>query len=342
LIKKYEEMEEDERNKLRELLKETSKKGKEESADGGTKLDWMYKGNKKDTEEYLLGRRIDNAVTAELTEEVIQNDAPGAKFSEVMNRRSDIDMQVKMREDPLYAIRKREEDAKRKLLENPIRMKQLQKTIEERQKIKKKKKVKKTKKTKKQKKLKKKKSKKSDSDSSSSDDDDDDDLLQKYLAIVESKKQVTAPSKASEDSRTSDRRRERRPSDKDRSRSASRDNSRDQVTRRLVGNGHPRSRDRESDHQRESMRGNRRDQNKMIVEEKVSRREDSFRPHDNRHRDTDRVSDDRHRGRHETPDRHDSTKNNRTDTRASEKKNEESRDSNQSQSSKRKKEKRKT
>jgi len=50
LIKKYEEMEEDERNKLRELLKETSKKGKEESADGGTKLDWMYKGNKKDTE----------------------------------------------------------------------------------------------------------------------------------------------------------------------------------------------------------------------------------------------------------------------------------------------------
>jgi len=32
-------------------------------------------------------------------------DAPGAIFAEVINRRTDMDMQVKMREDPLYAIR---------------------------------------------------------------------------------------------------------------------------------------------------------------------------------------------------------------------------------------------
>ena len=46
-----------------------------------------------------------------------------------MARRADLDMQAKMREDPLYAIKQREEDAKRKLLENPIKMKQLQQVV---------------------------------------------------------------------------------------------------------------------------------------------------------------------------------------------------------------------
>jgi len=32
-------------------------------------------------------------------------ETPGALFSEVITRRSEMDMQVKMREDPLYAIR---------------------------------------------------------------------------------------------------------------------------------------------------------------------------------------------------------------------------------------------
>jgi len=32
-------------------------------------------------------------------------DSPGALFNEVITRRSEMDMQVKMREDPLYAIR---------------------------------------------------------------------------------------------------------------------------------------------------------------------------------------------------------------------------------------------
>ena len=32
-------------------------------------------------------------------------DAPGASFQEVMAKRADLDMQAKMREDPLYAIR---------------------------------------------------------------------------------------------------------------------------------------------------------------------------------------------------------------------------------------------
>jgi len=36
---------------------------------------------------------------------VVYVDTPGALFNEVITRRSEMDMQVKMREDPLYAIR---------------------------------------------------------------------------------------------------------------------------------------------------------------------------------------------------------------------------------------------
>ena len=35
-------------------------------------------------------------------------------------------MAAKMREDPLFAIKKKEEDAKKQLLENPVKMKQLE------------------------------------------------------------------------------------------------------------------------------------------------------------------------------------------------------------------------
>ena len=36
------------------------------------------------------------------------------------------DLAVKVREDPLFAIRKREEEAKRVLASNPVKMRQLQ------------------------------------------------------------------------------------------------------------------------------------------------------------------------------------------------------------------------
>ena len=56
-------------------------------------------------------------------------DTPASVFDEVIARRADLDMQAKMREDPLFEIRRKEEDARRKLLENPIKMKRLEKVV---------------------------------------------------------------------------------------------------------------------------------------------------------------------------------------------------------------------
>ena len=60
---------------------------------------------------------------------VIVSAAPGALFAAAVQRREDLEVRAKMREDPLFAIRQREEDAKRKILLNPIKMKQLQEMV---------------------------------------------------------------------------------------------------------------------------------------------------------------------------------------------------------------------
>lgn len=170
LIAKYQEMGETERRKVKELLKDKHKN--EESVE---KISWLYKPDKPDAEEYLLGRRIDKAIEKDLEKESADKDAPGALFTEVMSRRAEMDMQVKMREDPLYAIRRKEEEERRKVMNNPVKMKQLMKVLEE-------------KKEKSKKKKGKKKGKKKQRKSSSSSDESDDELLNKYLAIVEQKK----------------------------------------------------------------------------------------------------------------------------------------------------------
>ena len=57
LMRKVESMDEEERKKMRKLLKE-----KDEDED---KMGWMYKKDKPDSEDYLLGRRIDKYVEEE-------------------------------------------------------------------------------------------------------------------------------------------------------------------------------------------------------------------------------------------------------------------------------------
>ena len=59
----------------------------------------------------------------------IFTDVPGALFQENIARRADMDMYAKIREDPLYQIRQKEEDSRKRLLQNPIKMKQLQKLV---------------------------------------------------------------------------------------------------------------------------------------------------------------------------------------------------------------------
>lgn len=117
-------MDYNEKRKIKQLMKEKVA-GKE-----GT-MEWMYKQSKPENEDYLLGKRVDKHIE-EAVETVKDDDI--ALFNERIKANIQLDMQNKAREDPLFAIRKREEDAKKKLLENPVRMKQLQKNLEKQKK----------------------------------------------------------------------------------------------------------------------------------------------------------------------------------------------------------------
>ncbi|KAL8587719.1 hypothetical protein ACOMHN_020937 [Nucella lapillus] len=154
----------------------------------GGNMDWMYRGEKTDGEEFLLGKSVDKL----LTEATNTTEEGGTSIiSERIKANVALDMQAKMREDPLFAIRKKEEEARKRLLENPVKMKQLEKLVEQQKQQLKSKSSKKAKKEKKSKKKKKKKSRGSDSDSDSSESEDD--LVNQYLKILTQKKESGEP-----------------------------------------------------------------------------------------------------------------------------------------------------
>ena len=131
--------------------------------DGDTKgTDWMYNPNAEmNKEEYLLGKAIgknfENEGTMGQINAVEYDCAPPSIFASQAAHQ--VDLQRKLIEDPLVAIKKRELEDRRKILDNPVKMKALQEHIEE---LKRKKKAKKKKK-------KRKKSKGSDTDDSDAD-----------------------------------------------------------------------------------------------------------------------------------------------------------------------------
>ncbi|EPZ30953.1 hypothetical protein O9G_005218 [Rozella allomycis CSF55] len=93
------------------------------------RLEWMYSGqgvnSQQLNEEYLLGkRRVDEDIeTAPLLKEV--ENAGGALLLGTINANTERDLEAKMREDPLFAIKKREMMAIQKLMNNPAKVKEL-------------------------------------------------------------------------------------------------------------------------------------------------------------------------------------------------------------------------
>lgn len=87
------------------------------------KVEWLYGGEKIDREAYLLGKPIDKLIT-----ESEKNEAASkhAKFT------STVDLANKIREDPLFEIKKMEIESKKRLLENPMKMRQLKELISQR------------------------------------------------------------------------------------------------------------------------------------------------------------------------------------------------------------------
>ncbi|KAM8842752.1 pre-mRNA-splicing factor CWC25 homolog [Synchiropus picturatus] len=186
---KAEQKYEAERKKIEELQKELkNERAREEMTryaeeTGAIKkkddrLDWMYQGSASQVsrDEYLLGRPIDKQITDQYEEPESGPSAetgllPGSIFNPT-TAASTLDMAAKIREDPLFQIRKREEEKKREVLTNPVKMKKIKEML--RLNLEKKKKRKKDKKEKKgdKERRKEKKHKKRRSSSSSEDEDE--------------------------------------------------------------------------------------------------------------------------------------------------------------------------
>jgi hypothetical protein len=80
------------------------------------RLEWIYTGDRTKSEDYLLGKKYD----ADVQSNTILED----------NTTSTIDLANKIREDPLYLIKKKEIEQKKRILENPVRLKQLKELLE--------------------------------------------------------------------------------------------------------------------------------------------------------------------------------------------------------------------
>ncbi|XP_045902687.1 pre-mRNA-splicing factor CWC25 homolog [Micropterus dolomieu] len=189
---KAEQKHEAERKKIEELQKELKEERSREEITrfaeerGAIKkkddrLDWMYQGpaGQVSRDEYLLGRPIDKQITDQYEEPESgpSNETgllPGSIFNPATPA-SNLDLAAKIREDPLFEIRKREEEKKREVLTNPVKMKKIKEML--RQNLDKKDKKKKRKKDKKEKKgdkqRRKEKKHKRRSSSTSSDEEDE-------------------------------------------------------------------------------------------------------------------------------------------------------------------------
>ncbi|XP_030758321.1 pre-mRNA-splicing factor CWC25 homolog [Sitophilus oryzae] len=120
------------------------------------KLDWIYKSANSlvSREEYLLGRKVDKTLDELNKEEKekkivlptpknhVEHECipPSIRDFNKIVQSEQVDLSAKLQEDPLVAIRKREEEARRKFLQNPVQLKKLQDALKEQEKTKKNKK----------------------------------------------------------------------------------------------------------------------------------------------------------------------------------------------------------
>ncbi|RWS27368.1 pre-mRNA-splicing factor CWC25-like protein [Leptotrombidium deliense] len=106
------------------------------------KMQWMYKGISGivDREDYLLGRKVDK--TFELLEQeekqqkgdfnVNENDFSTTLFENKAFAANTVtvDLNAKVREDPLYEIRKKQVEERKKIIDNPVKMKRIKQMLE--------------------------------------------------------------------------------------------------------------------------------------------------------------------------------------------------------------------
>ncbi|KAF5298451.1 hypothetical protein FQR65_LT01230 [Abscondita terminalis] len=118
------------------------------------KLEWMYKGAQSsvDREDYLLGKSVDKGLEQLNAQEKQQQQGLQPPKNHVEHEcippsirdykeqiGEQVDINAKLQEDPLIAIKKQEEEKRRQFLNNPIQIKKLQRALKMQKNIKKKK-----------------------------------------------------------------------------------------------------------------------------------------------------------------------------------------------------------
>lgn len=102
-------------------------------------VQWMYKGlsGHVDREEYLTGRKVDKTFDLIREEEgekshfdVDSNVVPKSVISESFSGQTSVDVDKKMKEDPLYQIKMKEIEKRKELLLNPMKMKRLKQALQ--------------------------------------------------------------------------------------------------------------------------------------------------------------------------------------------------------------------
>ena len=84
------------------------------------RLEWIYTGDRAQSEDFLLGKKVGG-------------DTQSAVVADEDDENTTIDVANKIREDPLYLIKKKEIEQRKKILENPVRLKQLNELLERQQ-----------------------------------------------------------------------------------------------------------------------------------------------------------------------------------------------------------------
>ncbi len=99
---------------------------------GSSEMPWLYDENsaKPKSEDYLLGKAVDASFergTLGQINAVEYDCTPASIFASKAEHQ--VDIQRKLQEDPLVALKKTEVDTRKRLLDNPIKMRELQQYV---------------------------------------------------------------------------------------------------------------------------------------------------------------------------------------------------------------------
>ena len=96
---------------------------------GNSQMEWLYDSNsgKPTNDDYLLGKAVDKNFERMGTEgqiNAVEYDCcPESIFSSQVDHQ--VDLQRKLQEDPLVSLKMKEVDTRKKILDNPLKMREI-------------------------------------------------------------------------------------------------------------------------------------------------------------------------------------------------------------------------